>query len=92
MSRFETSPTSTRPARTANFIRIPLIGIPGLSDIVATLSSLPVSPVSEADGVSSLAISKEGQVAVTGKAPVQPVGGHTGESMEKHLDMLLLPG
>lgn len=55
MSRLETSPTSTRPASTANFILIPLIGTPGLSAMAPDLPSFP-SPA-----VSSLAIAKEGQ-------------------------------
>lgn len=72
MSRLETSPTSTRPASTANFILIPLIGTPGLSAMAPDLPSFP-SPDCAAPGGSSLAIAKEertGQVAFTGKAPV----------------------
>ncbi len=72
MSRLETSPTSTRPASTANFILIPLIGTPGLSAMAPDLPSFP-SPGCAAPADSSLAMAKEGrtgQVAFTGKAPV----------------------
>ena len=57
MSRLETSPTSTRPASTANFILIPLIGTPGLSAMAPGLPSFP-SPGCAAPAVSSLAIAK----------------------------------
>lgn len=72
MSRLETSPTSTRPASTANFILMPLMGTAGLSAMELGLPSAS-SPGGAAPGGSSLAIAKEGrtgQVALTGKAPV----------------------
>lgn len=58
MSRLETSPTSTRPVSTANFILIPLIGTPGLSPTAPGRPSFP-SPGGAAPAVSSLAIAKE---------------------------------
>lgn len=72
-SRLETSPTSTRPASTANFILIPLIGTPGLSAMAPGLPSFPSPGCAVPRAVSSLAIAREGrtgQVAFTGKAPV----------------------
>lgn len=50
MSLLETSPTSTRPASTANFILIPLMGIPGLSAMAPDLPSFPSPAVSIAGG------------------------------------------
>lgn len=58
MSRLETSPTSTRPVSTANFILIPLIGTPGLSPTAPGRPSFPSSGCA-APAVSSLAIAKE---------------------------------
>lgn len=72
MSRLESSPTSTRAASTANFIRIPLMGTPGLSAMAPGLPSCS-SPDCAAAAGPSLAIAKEertGQVAFTGRAPV----------------------
>jgi len=60
MSRLETSPTSTRPASTPNFIFIPRIGTPVVSATAPDVSSFP-SPGCAAPAVSSLAIAKEGR-------------------------------
>lgn len=68
MSRLETSPTSTRPASTANFILIPLMGTPGLSAMGPDLPSVS-SPGCAAPApapVSWLAIAKAGRTGTGG--------------------------
>lgn len=68
MSRLETSPTSTRPASTANFILIPLMGTPGLSAMGPDLPSFS-SPGCAAPApapVSWLAIAKAGRTGTGG--------------------------
>lgn len=59
MSRVETSPTSTRPPSTPNFILIPLMGTPGLSATGPDSPSFSAAPAPAP--VSWLAIAKAGR-------------------------------
>lgn len=68
MSRLETSPTSTRPASTANFILMPLMGTAGLSAMGPDLPSFasPGCAAPAPAALSWLAIAKGGRTGTGG--------------------------
>lgn len=90
MSRLETSPTSTRPPSTANFMRIPLIGTAGLRATEAGPPSLP-SPAGSSLAMAQEGRARTGQMAFTGKAPVHLQRWHSHTLTPSHRGGLISP-